>query len=179
MCTKRNFSILVFAILLYVSDVGSETPAASWVSIEGLSPKAELQIRHLRAARCIPDNSDIDLPIYPDASIISIDWGLVAPSCSQRDGWEELGALVMVSRANKYAVVKWYARELPQYSQYDGEVGTIFINRRIDNFLWERDYAKYSNITIMQSSNDFRDAGYSSFIELNRPKTKKDFGNAE
>ena len=172
MYANRYFVLLVSVMLFCVSEASTAVPLADWVALEGLSPRLALKMKHLRIARCIPNADDVDLPVYPQASIVSIDWGLVAPDCYIRDGWDELGAITFVSRENEKEVVKWYGVELPHYNRYLGEAGTIFINHEIDAFLWERDYPKFSNITVTAAPNGFRDAGYRSSIELNRPKVR-------
>ncbi len=170
MFPKCRSLLLIFSVLLYRFGSVSASSEIEWVPLDGLSEPLKLEMSHMRIARCIPDKSDIELPIYPDATVISVTWGKVAPQCLRRDGWEDLGAIVFASRTDKNSVAEWYASELPEYFRYSGAVGTILIKNEVDNFLWERDYAKYSNITITLPSDEFWDAGYRSFIELNRPK---------
>jgi hypothetical protein len=170
MCSKYFTLLLISAVLLCRFGAASANSDIDWVPLDGLSEALKLEMKHMRIARCLPESSDVDLPIYPDATVISVTWGKVAPQCLQRDGWDDLGAIVFASRADKNIVVEWYARELPKYLKYREAVGTILIKNEIDDFLWERDYAKYSNITITLPSDEFWDAGYRSFIELNRPK---------
>ena len=170
MCSKYFSFLLIFAVLFFQPGKGSAASAIEWASVNGLSEELRLKMSHMRIARCLPEKSDIDLPIYPDATVISVTWGKVAPECLERDGWEDLGTIVFVSRADKNVIVDWYARELPGYLRYSGAGGTILIKKQIDNFLWERDYAKYPNITVTLPSDGFWDAGYKSVIELNRPK---------
>lgn len=168
MCSKY-FSLLIFAVLFFQPGTAFASSVIEWVPLNGLSEALKLKMSHMRIARCIPEKSDIDLPIYPDATVISVTWGKVAPECLDRDGWEDLGAIVFASRADKNIVVEWYSRELPEYLEYEGIAGTTLIKSEIDNFLWERDYAKYPNITITLPSDEFLDNGYRTFIEFNRP----------
>ena len=169
MCSKHFSLLVIFAVCFFQLGIASAASAIEWVPLNGLSEALKLKMSHMRIARCIPEKSDIDLPIYPDATVISVSWGKVAPECLNRDGWDDLGAIVFASRADKTIVVEWYARELPEYLEYEGTAGTMLIKSEIDNFLWERDYAKYPNITVTLPSDEFLDAGYRTFIELNRP----------
>jgi hypothetical protein len=169
MCSKYFSLLLILAVLSFQAGMASAASVIEWVPLNGLSDALKLKMSHMRIARCMPEKSDIDLPIYPDATVVSVAWGKVAPECFDRDGWEDLGAIVFASRADKNVVVEWYTRELPEHLKYEGTAGTILIKREIDNFLWERDYAKYPNVTVTLPSDEFLNAGYRTFIELNRP----------
>ena len=78
----KYFSLLlIFVVLFYKLGTASANSEIEWVPLGGLSEPLKLQMSHMRIARCIPEESDVDLPIYPDGKVISVTWGKVAPQC--------------------------------------------------------------------------------------------------
>ena len=148
--------------------IAAET-VGEWAPVVGLAPEVRTRQIHVRRSRCLPRAAEVAVPVYPLAGIIALDWGRVKPDCRDRSGWSDLGAIRLVSGDDAPTVAAWYAERLSGYAQYRAAPGLLFIARNIENFLWSRDYYKYSNVAIKPADSAWQQAGYKTIIELNRP----------
>ncbi|MGE0485119.1 MAG: hypothetical protein AB7Q81_13330 [Gammaproteobacteria bacterium] len=144
-------------------------PVAPWAPSAGLPDLMQLRLEHLVRSRCVPDTADVAWPVFPGAVLAGVAWGRVAPACRARDGWTDLGGVTLLSRASREEIAAWYAARLDGYSQYQGRRGVLFMDTSIDDFLWDRDYYKYPNVTLTVPPADWTAAGYRTQIEFNRP----------
>lgn len=144
-------------------------PLAEWAPLDGLDDVTAKQHADHRRSRCLPASEEVVYPVYPGARIVELDWGRVAPGCLTRDGWSDLGGVVLVTRDDASRVAAWYADRLDEHAQYTDARGRLFIRARIDAFLWERDYHKYPNVAVRPPPPPWAAAGYRTVIELNRP----------
>lgn len=144
-------------------------PFAEWAPLTGLDAGSAKAFADLRRSRCLPAADEIAYPVYPGAVVIGVDWGRVAPACLTRDGWADLGGVVLATRDGPAEVAAWYADRLDEHVQYPDARGRLFIRARIEDFLWERDYYKYPNVAVRPPPPAWAAAGYRTVIELNRP----------
>lgn len=147
----------------------SARPLAEWAPLDGLDAESAKAHADRRRSRCLPRAAEVALPVYPGAVVIGLDWGRVAPACHERDGWADLGGVVLATRDRPAQVAAWYADQLEGHAQYPDERGLLFIRAHIASFLWERDYHKYPNVAVRQPPAAWAAAGYRTVIELNRP----------
>lgn len=122
----------------------------------------------------MPKHDEVVMPVFPGSVVLELDWGRVKPLCLARDGWNDLGAVVLLSKAPVADVEAWYAQQLPEYQIYRDVEGDLLIQADIADFLWDRDYYKYPNIALMQASEQWQASGYATRIELNRPGPQRD-----
>lgn len=151
------------------SAVVAARPLAPWAPLDGLDAETAKAFADHRRSRCMPEAAEVAFPVYPGAVLIALDWGRVAPACHVRDGWSDLGGVVLVTRDDPSAVAAWYADRLPDHVQYPDARGLLFIRASIEAFLWERDYHKYPNVAVRSPAPAWAAAGYRTVIELNRP----------
>lgn len=140
-----------------------------WAPLAGLPQLTRTALVHQQMARCLPQPADVKAPVYPHAVVIDLGWPRTQPECQLRDGWQQLGQVVLISADSRDEVLRWYTEALAGYSSYGDEHGTLFINTQIDDFLWERDYHKHPNVALRPVDDAWREAGYQVRIELNRP----------
>lgn len=162
-------SAIALAILTLLAPAALAERFATWPPLDGLDKATRTHVRHLKKSRCLPERDEVTLPAYPGAVVIALDWGRVRPLCAARDGWLDLGAIDLLSKDPPATVSAWYQANLPDFRRYPGLAGDVLINAEIDNFLWDRDYYKYSNVSILPAPAAWQAAGYRSRIELNRP----------
>ena len=160
--------LLLFLVARENMVVGSQVNLR-WVPLAGLVEEEKLRVSHLSRARCLPQPSDVSVPIYPSAVVVDVMWGRVQPDCELRHGWESLGGVRLVSKESFEDVVAWYRQRLVDYGRHQAPRGTIFIQEVIRNYLWDRDYYKYANISVLPLEDKFSAAGYATMIEINRP----------
>ncbi len=172
--TSRRCAALVACCALAAGFGVAAAPVAPWAPLAGLSEPAALRLGHLRRARCLPDAAEVALPVYPRAVVIDLGWARTTPTCAPRDGWSSLGAVTLASGDDPLAVAAWYADRLDGYAQYRAAQGLLFIAAEIPDFLWERDYHKYPNVSITRASGEWDAAGYRTVIELNRPAPQEE-----
>ncbi|MGR8921812.1 MAG: hypothetical protein ACU85V_19540 [Gammaproteobacteria bacterium] len=156
-------------LMLTAGTAAGAAPVGDWAPLAGLSDEARRELAHVRRSRCLPDSREVTFPVYPDAVVVRVDWGRVKPECRRRDGWRELGGVALVSGDDHAAVAAWYAENLVGYYQYPTASGLMFVDAVIPDFLWDRDYYKYPNVSVNQADGQWRIAGYRTLIELNRP----------
>lgn len=169
---SQRWPVALVALIVTASALSAQAraePVAKWAPLEGLSAELRRQLTHFVRSRCVPDRGEVAMPVYPDASLIAIDWGRVKPACVEREGWSDLGGITLVSMADEEQVAAWYAAELVDYRQYQAVQGRLFIRAPVPEFLWDRDYHKHPNIAIMTAPPEWSAAGYRTLIELNRP----------
>ncbi|MER3394410.1 MAG: hypothetical protein RIA38_05545, partial [Microcella pacifica] len=144
-------------------------PFAEWAPLDGLDAESAKAHADQRRSRCLPRADEVAFPAYPGAVIIELDWGRVAPACRERDGWADLGGVVLATRDRPAQVAAWYADRLEAHAQYPDPRGLLFIRAHIASFRWERDYHKYPNVAVREPPAAWAAAGYRTVIELNRP----------
>jgi len=172
---RRVASALLLAALLFLSAVAVPArPLAEWAPLDGLDDVAAKRHADHRRSRCLPASDEVVYPVYPGALVLELDWGRVAPGCHTRDGWSDLGGVVLITRDEASRVAAWYADRLDEHAQYSDARGRLFIRARIDAFLWERDYHKYPNVAVRSPPAPWAAAGYRTVIELNRPAPPKE-----
>ena len=157
--------LLFFAFIVVLQ----AAPQLQWAPLAGLSKPMKIKLQHLRRSRCLPASDEVTMPVYPAAVAIGLNWGRVKPLCVRRDGWQDLGSLVLATVDDETQVAAWYASNLDTFAQYRSERDLLFIKASIEDFLWKRDYYKYPNISIRRASGEWDSAGYTTIIELNRP----------
>lgn len=140
-----------------------------WLPAHGLDRAAQLRLEHLRRSRCLPRAGDVLAPVFPGARVVEISWGREKPQCQLRSGWDDQGAVTLLTEANPEEVATWYAGALPLFRRYGEMPQALFINARISDFIWERDYFKYPNVAVRPADPAWLARGYRSEIALNRP----------
>ena len=161
--------LVIVALIILGGPPAAAEPIAPWMPSTGLSELEQKRLEHKKRARCIPETQQVRWPVYPGAVLLDIDWGRMAPECTPRDGWHDLGGLRLLSRDEAGAVRRYYAEQLPAYSRFDDGPETLFIAQPIEDFLWERDYHKHANVAIRPAPPRWAAAGYRVMIEFNRP----------
>ena len=162
-------AVLFLFFVMQANVVVGSKPSFRWAPLEGLEEAEKLRIEHLARSRCLPKASDVSVPVYPSTVLVDIMWGRVQPSCELREGWSSLGGLRLVSKESFEDVVTWYRQHLVGYVPHQAPKGTIFLKGEIQNYLWDRDYYKHRNISILPVEGGFQVAGYVTMIEINRP----------
>jgi len=167
---RRFLTARLLAVLLSLPVLAAQArPLAEWAPLDGLDDVTAKRHADHRRSRCLPAREEVVYPVYPGAQVVELDWGRVAPGCITRDGWSDLGGVVLVTRDDPDRVAAWYADRLEEHSQYSDARGRLFIRAHIDAFLWERDYYKYPNVAVRTPPPPWAAAGYRTVIELNRP----------
>ena len=165
-------TVILVLFLFFVAQANVVVGAQShfrWAPLTGLEETEKVRIAHLARSRCLPKAGDVIVPVFPSTVIVDIMWGRVQPTCELRDGWSSLGGIRLVSKESFEEVVAWYRQHLVGYVPHQAPKGTIFFMEKIQNYLWDRDYYKYGNISILPIEDGFHVAGYVTMIEINRP----------
>ncbi|MEQ8660714.1 MAG: hypothetical protein RLW62_07850 [Gammaproteobacteria bacterium] len=166
----RGACCALFALALSgAPGVGGARPLAEWAPLDGLDADTARTYADHRRSRCLPDAAEVAFPVYPGAVVIELDWGRVRPACRTRDGWADLGGVVLATRDAPVQVTAWYADRLAEHVQYPAARGVLFIRARIAAFLWERDYYKFPNVAVRPAPPAWATAGYRTVIEFNQP----------
>ena len=166
---RAQIGLLFFAFVMQVNIFVGAQSNFRWVPLVDLAEEEKLRITHLSRSRCLPNASDVSVPIHPSAVVVDIMWGRVRPTCELRQGWDSLGGVRLVSKKSFQDVLAWYRQHLVGYSWHKAPTGVIFIREEIKDYLWDRDYYKHANISIHPSEDGFLASGYVTEIEINRP----------
>jgi len=143
-------------------------PIANWASSPGLSPSWRSAVEQFKTRVCVPETSDLGVPAYPGAELLSVNARGAPPECQKEERWTEIGGVILVSRSPYESIVNWYRTRLPKHREFPTHAGLIFVQANVENFEWNRDYARYPNVHVIHSlPESLTESGYTTMVEFN------------
>ena len=144
---------------------------APWVPVDSFPTQYREGLGAFRRVYCVPDTSEVDRPVFPDAVIAGLVWSKKIPDCDFPVNPGRFDNIVLLSMRYFKEVDAWYLAHLREFTRFEIEDGTIFIKGQRSNFDRNRDYGMLPSVLVKPADaySVWRAGGYQTVIEFIHP----------